>query len=127
MNRREFFHLTAVGGIIASFPTVSLCRESIYLMPSGGDDTEAINTALKASARIGVPVILSQGAYTVTDSIIVLVGAKLISQGESSLITFTGQSTHAAITIHRPCHSDAVKNLHVKDSRSLVPMTAMIG
>jgi len=127
MKRRDFFKLTAVNAIISAFPTIAFSQNHIYIRPSGGDDTDTINMALKASARIGEPAIITKGVFTIKNTITVPIGAKLISQGMSSLISYTGNNANSVIIIQKPCTSNSVKNLYVKDHRSIVSMIALIG
>lgn len=127
MNRRQFLTYSALQGFIAACPSVSLSGTQIVIAPSGGNDTEAINAALRASAHTGYPAALQQGAFTVTDTIHVPAGARLIGQGDASRVSFRGGRTGVVIRICEPHQVNAVKGLLVEDQRSPVPFIAMIG
>lgn len=127
MNRREFIKYSAVSGMIALHPTVVLSRAQIIIEPSGEDDTDAINTALRASARIGDPAILANGVFTITDAIVVKSGGQLIGRGQESLVIFRGSKAGVIVRAEEPCDEKSVSNLIVKDGRSPIPFIARIG
>ncbi|MEZ5543576.1 MAG: hypothetical protein R3F42_16300 [Pseudomonadota bacterium] len=127
MNRRQFLTYSALQGFIAACPSVSLSATQIVIAPTGGDDTEAINAALRASAHSGYPAALQHGAYTVTDTIHVPSGARLIGLGNASRVSFRGGRTGVVIRIDEPHRDNAVRGLLVEDQRSAVPFIAMIG
>jgi hypothetical protein len=127
MNRRQFIKYSAIQSMVLTYPSVTLSGTLIVIRPSGGDDTDAINTALRASARVGEPAILAEGAFTITDTIYVPPGSRLIGQGKSSCVAFKGGKAGVVIRIGEPHNKDAVQRLFVEDRRSPVPFMAMIG
>lgn len=127
MNRRDFIISTAVSGLIANLPTVSHAGERIIIKPSGKDDTHAINSALRASARIGIPATLAEGEFTIKNTIIVPAGARFICKGRLSKIIFSTDTTHEVIRIEEPHLERPVKTLFVENRSSTVPFLAIIG
>ena len=127
MDRREFIKRTATSGLIAAYPTVVFSGSEITVRPSGSDDTSAINNALQASARTGDPVRLLEGSFTVSDSIILPAGSRLIGAGKTTPVTYTGGNDGIVIQIEEPFVSQSVINLYVEDKRSPVPFVSLIG
>ncbi len=127
MDRREFIKRSAATSLIGAYPSVVFSSTELVIEPSGGNDTNAINAALKASARTGNPAVLSEGAFTITDSIVVPVGACLIGKGKSSTIAFEGGNVGVVVRVEQPSSKPAVTNLYVEDKRSSVPFVALIG
>ena len=127
MNRREFIKYSAVTSLIAVHPTVALSDSYILIRPSGKDDTAAINAALKASARSGNTAMLAKGAFTISDTIFVPCGARLIGQGVSSPVHFEGGKLGVVVSIEEPHADNPIQRLYVKDRRFPVPFVANIG
>lgn len=127
MDRREFIKLSALGSLLVSFPCIALEKTQLVVHSSGGDDTDAINAALRASARIGDPVALAKGYFRVTGTIVVPAGARLIGQGRLSSVSFDGRKVGEVIQIEEPHADCSVKCLYVEDRYSPVPFTAIIG
>lgn len=127
MNRREFIKYSAVSGLIVAHPTVALTGSGIIIKPSGGDDTAAINAALKASARSGDVATLAKGSFRISDTIFVPTGARLIAQGVSSPIHFEGGKAGVVIRIEEPHADKPIAHLYVEDRRFPVPFVAKIG
>jgi hypothetical protein len=127
MNRREFIQYTVIQSFIASCPTVSFIGTQIVVKPSGGDDTEAINAALKASAVTKYPALLGKGIFIISDTLFVPSGARLIGRGISSRVVFNGGKAGVVVRVDEPHKKNAITNLFVEDKRSLVPFIALIG
>lgn len=127
MNRRDFIKLSAISGLVASYPAISFADCGITIRPSGRDDTDAINAALRASARTGDPAVLAYGDFTITNTITVPSGGKLVGRGRASLITFNRGNDGVVVRIEEPQTEDAVAGLVVEDKRSPVPFIAAIG
>ena len=127
MNRRQFIQYTAIQSFIFACPTVSFSGTQIVIKPSGGDDTEAINAALRASAVTEYPAILARGTYTISDTIHVPSGARLIGRGNLSRVIFNGSKGGVVVRVDEPHKENAVKSLLVEDQRSSVPFIALIG
>ena len=69
----------------------------------------------------GVPAVLATGVVTVTGTIIVPAGARLISKGRSSRVIFNAGATHEVIRIEEPHLEHPVKRLFVENRNSIVP------
>ena len=127
MNRREFIKYSAVSGVVLAHPTVALSDNGIVIKPSGGDDTQAINAALTASARTGNAALLANGAFTITDTIFVPSGARLVGQGLKSPVSFRGGKVGVVMRIEEPHAVRPIEQLYVEDRRFPVPFFATIG
>ena len=127
MDRREFIKHTATSGLLAAYPTIIYSGDEISFIPSGSDDTNCINNALQASARTGDPVRLLTGNFSVTDSIVIVSGSRLIGAGKLTAVTFNGGKDGIVIQIAEPAMKQSVVNLYVEDKRSPIPFTSLIG
>lgn len=127
MDRRDFIIRSAISSLIASFPSVFLSRQTLIIKPTGADDSMVINTTLRASARVGIPALLAEGVFTVTETIIVPVGARIIGQGKLSKIKFSTEAAHEVIRIDEPHLKHPVKKLFIENRNSPVPFIAIIG
>jgi hypothetical protein len=127
MDRREFIKHTATSSLLAAYPTVVYSGAEITVKPSGSDDTSSINNALRASARTGDPVRLLKGNFSVTDSIVIVSGSRLIGSGKTTAVTFNGGKDGIVIRIDEPVMRNSVVNLYVEDKRSPVPFVSLIG
>ncbi len=127
MNRREFIKYSAVTGLTFTYPTIALSKNGIVIKPSGGDDTQAINAALTASARTGDVAILANGAFTITDTILVPSGARLLGKGLKTPVSFQGGKVGVVMRIEEPHVNKPIEQLYVEDRRFPVPFFAKIG